>query len=357
MPEDSKKIIIFWQNCISIHQYPLLNELHRSGVHVIQVVESELLDERAAMGWGLPEARHEIVEFTVGICDEMHKKYPSAKHVFTGFNGFKKVAFALQYFYRRRPKSCYVFQERPDFRGLKGKVRYLLYAYYCFRYREVAGILAAGAREIFSPICRWNARVYSFPYYVYPPKFDEKLDVSQRNRVRITYVGSLISRKNIRGLCDALSGTSGQWELVVIGDGQDRVYLDALQNVRPECKVKLLGVIGNSCIGNILHDSDCLILPSNFDGYGVVVNEAALCGIRIICSNMAGASEQLRDMGDLGGMNWFVNPADKKSMIDAIDAVIAAGTLTTDEKDVRRRLAETLHPMYGSNRLLGIMYE
>ena len=45
----------------------------------------------------------------------------------------------------------------------------------------------------------------------------------------------------------------------------------------------------------LMCDSDLLILPSRFDGWGAVVNESLMCGTPVICSHRCGAKDLLME--------------------------------------------------------------
>jgi glycosyltransferase involved in cell wall biosynthesis len=48
-------------------------------------------------------------------------------------------------------------------------------------------------------------------------------------------------------------------------------------------------------IGNLFENTDLLLLPSRYDGWGAVVNEALMCGVPVVCSDNCGAAELLRE--------------------------------------------------------------
>jgi glycosyltransferase involved in cell wall biosynthesis len=48
-------------------------------------------------------------------------------------------------------------------------------------------------------------------------------------------------------------------------------------------------------IGNLLEHADVLLLPSRYDGWGAVVNEALMCGVPVVCSDNCGAADLLRE--------------------------------------------------------------
>lgn len=56
-----------------------------------------------------------------------------------------------------------------------------------------------------------------------------------------------------------------------------------------------MGFQENSKIASIMSSQDILILPSIYDGWGAVVNEALQAGLYVICSDQCGASELLHD--------------------------------------------------------------
>lgn len=57
--------------------------------------------------------------------------------------------------------------------------------------------------------------------------------------------------------------------------------------------VSLLGTRGNAETQALLADHDVLLLPSVYDGWGAVVNEALMLGLYVICSSRCGAKELL----------------------------------------------------------------
>jgi glycosyltransferase involved in cell wall biosynthesis len=55
--------------------------------------------------------------------------------------------------------------------------------------------------------------------------------------------------------------------------------------------VILLGVINSENIINYIEKADLLILPSVFDGWGMVINEALQCHVPVLASDQCGAKE------------------------------------------------------------------
>lgn len=60
--------------------------------------------------------------------------------------------------------------------------------------------------------------------------------------------------------------------------------------------------------------ADVFVLPSQKEGFGLVLTEAAVCGCCVVCGNSDGSPEAILD-GKLGTM---VNPSDPEALYDAI---------------------------------------
>ena len=84
------------------------------------------------------------------------------------------------------------------------------------------------------------------------------------------------------------------WHLDIVGDGPE------LDNLMQQSKVLSLtdkvtfnGALRNDVVRQMIAQSDCLILPSRWDGWGAVVNEALMMGVPVICSDLCGAADLL----------------------------------------------------------------
>ena len=65
-------------------------------------------------------------------------------------------------------------------------------------------------------------------------------------------------------------------------------------------RVHFLGFINQSQLPALYCASDLLVLPSEYDAFGVVVNEAMLCGCPVIVSDRVGAGPDLVSAGQNG---------------------------------------------------------
>lgn len=337
--------IYFWQNYLSIHQYPLLTELKAMGHEVVQIVEKGMPEERREMGWNIPDCGYPV--FMIDSCElENIISAFDVIHVFSGLNAFPKLSRVFSKAYRMFPRCCYIYQELPDFNGIRGGVRKLKYQLNFIRYRNIGGLFAAGSTNIFRTIAQFP--IIPFSYYVYPPKILShcRLDLNVANDCfTFVFVGSLIQRKNIAAMCSALRDIPQKWKLIVVGDGPERFELEKLQVSRRDCSVEILGFLENENIGEILWRSDCLILLSRHDGYGVVVNEALLAGMNVIVSSSVGSAETVSIIGE---NECVVNAKDRQDVIRGLSLVLTRGRLSDYDRAARVKKASFLLPQYGA---------
>jgi glycosyltransferase involved in cell wall biosynthesis len=101
--------------------------------------------------------------------------------------------------------------------------------------------------------------------------------------------------------------------LVFAGDGTLRSVLEAeAKSVGISDRVRFLGFVNQSGLPQTYSASDILVLPSEYEPFGVVVNEAMLCGCPAIVSDRVGARFDLVSdsvtgfifpMGDVGALS------------------------------------------------------
>lgn len=100
--------------------------------------------------------------------------------------------------------------------------------------------------------------------------------------------------------------------LVFAGDGPLRGEIGKMAHVLGIAdKVRILGFVNQSKLPETYCASDLLVLPSDYDHFAVVVNEAMLCGCAVAASDKVGARYDLIEDGKTG----FIFPSGD---IDAI---------------------------------------
>jgi phosphatidylinositol alpha-1,6-mannosyltransferase len=117
---------------------------------------------------------------------------------------------------------------------------------------------------------------------------------------------------------DRTVGTAGPRELIVVGDGPQRAWLERHihQLELSEC-ARIIGAVPRAQVIAELQQANVFALPVrtqwaglNPEGLGLAALEAAACGLPVIVGNSGGAPETVRD-GDTG----FVVPSDDHQLL------------------------------------------
>ena len=131
------------------------------------------------------------------------------------------------------------------------------------------------------------------PVIATPPPHDQRL--------RLLFAGSLEWYKAPLTLLKSLLMTRDGdaavvFHLDIIGNGSQRRSLQ--QFIATHClanRIDMVGTVAHNRMAEWMGRSDVLVLPSVYDGWGAVVNEALLAGSYVIVSDACGAADLLGD--------------------------------------------------------------
>ncbi|MDR1652546.1 MAG: glycosyltransferase family 4 protein [Prevotellaceae bacterium] len=219
-----------------------------------------------------------------------------AIHFFAGIDAFSLVYKAFKIAVKNKLKTG-IYSEPFNWTGWKGKLRFLKYVLLNSRYgNRIDFILAIGNRG------RWCFEKTGFPkknifdwgYFTETPRYNT-IQYSTNAILNILFIGSIDVRKNILTLIDVCLKLNykKQFVLNIIGTGYLRNEL--CEKIKSTDKINYIGSVPNNQIHEYLFKSDLLILPSIFDGWGAVVNEALMCGTPAIASENCGSSVLIKD--------------------------------------------------------------
>lgn len=152
-------------------------------------------------------------------------------------------------------------------------------------------------------------KIYSAPYFVENNRFQNssKLSTEEMSNLReslgiakesfcFVYSGKLIDKKNVQEILSAfaLFSTSNQnAHLLIIGDGVHKENLEQYAKTE-RLSVTFAGFINQTEIPKMYAIGDCFLLASNFgETWGLVVNEAMVCGLPAIVSDRVGCGPDL----------------------------------------------------------------
>lgn len=152
-------------------------------------------------------------------------------------------------------------------------------------------------------------------------------------------VARLIRAKGIRELIAGYrlyrANTEDPWRLRIVGIGPERSVCEG------EPGIELRGFVQPADLRGELEDARCLVLPSYFEPWGVVIHEAAAAGLAVIASYHCGAATMfVRD-----GLNGAVISPTADRIAASMGEISRATEAELERMSVMsRRLASTLSP-------------
>ncbi|HMN79429.1 MAG TPA: glycosyltransferase [Burkholderiaceae bacterium] len=139
-----------------------------------------------------------------------------------------------------------------------------------------------------------RSSIFPFGYFVSGPPMSRADPTVRSPRsdgvVRCAFVGNLLRIKGIAELCRAVSRVNAngvRLELHVYGSGPQAAEVRGPG-------IELHGRFPFGTAVSVLRQYQLLVLPSLYDGWGVVVNEAVLAGVPVVCSEAVGAAGMIR---------------------------------------------------------------
>ncbi|WP_434056501.1 glycosyltransferase [Georgenia wangjunii] len=203
------------------------------------------------------------------------------------------------------------------------RLKYLLGAY---RFKHgVAAILATGQTAIrqYRSVGFSSEAVLPWGYFLggHAPDARVPFPLAEQNAVTGLYVGSLENHKGldlaIRAV--AFSEYRDSLRLEIIGSGPDEQTLRRLAaSMGVAGALRWHGTVPNDVVRGAYAQADFHVLPSRYDGWGAVVNEALSAGTPSLVSSAAGSSDLIvsRRLGRI------FRPSEPRSAVRELDALV-----------------------------------
>lgn len=163
----------------------------------------------------------------------------------------------------------------------------------------------------------------------------------------VGFIGRLDPVKRIPDLLAAMAALRIPAHLDIYGEGADRPRIEAaIENLRLRDRVTLHGSIASPW--DALQRMNLLVLPSEAEGFGLVLIEAMAAGVPVVAAHVPGIRDVVRD-GETGLLVPPGAPAQLAAAIDRVldDAALRARLIREGLDDVRRRFSwEAVLPKY-----------
>ncbi|MBQ0018778.1 MAG: glycosyltransferase family 4 protein [Clostridiales bacterium] len=121
---------------------------------------------------------------------------------------------------------------------------------------------------------------------------DRRTPRSDDDPVRLVYAGKMSEAKGVPELLDVLEELSREgvdFTATLAGGCQDKAIMRKLEKL--PSNIKVVGQVPQDKLASIFKDGDIFILPSYFEGLGLVLIEAMACGMLPISTDIPGVRE------------------------------------------------------------------
>ncbi len=309
--------IVTWQNVLTDHQVFTLRELQECAGHPIKIIVGvEQLDARVKQGWKKPNTDGLSVytlEGLYGIVQgfRLLRENADAIHLFVGLWSDRRFIIFILYALLRGIRiglitEAYsytplgIYAEQAQWLGkLKALIRPTMY-------KMIGMLIGSRIKPVFTISSRAKQQFktagfsdqYLFPFAYCVPRFEldqENLVFESKPSVSIVFVGALVHVKGIDEVIRAVQRCLDQGvdiELDLYGPGGISFWREKLND-----KIRYRGVIPFGQAQSVIKNYDLLVLPSRYDGWGVVVNEALLQSVPVLVSSGAGSSDLVKGSG------------------------------------------------------------
>lgn len=151
-----------------------------------------------------------------------------------------------------------------------------------------------------------DEKIRVVPYGAPPVRTKKRVSPDSKRALKVLFAGSLIQRKGISYLLDAVEMLGDRVELTLIGS---RPHSN--RRLEEACaKHRWIQSLPHARMLDVMHESDVLVLPSLSDAFGLVATEALASGLPVVVTPNTGASEIIRD-----GREGYVVPICRADII------------------------------------------
>lgn len=332
------KEVWFWQLIISPHMIKVAKELTKLGIKVHYVVQKEMTEERRSLGWTLDSLEGiNLHYYKNNLTEILTKSDKNAVHIMQGLRGNGYIYEVAKYF-KVNNIEFWVILETVNTFGFKGYLKKILYMNIYSKFKKnIIGFLSIGytSPQWLQSIGVDEIKIFPFTYFLESSRTNTK----PSDRFVFIFVGNLNENKRPKLLLEKLSLLSKKYdfEFWIIGKG---VLLNELKEIsqRVSFSTKFLGVQNIRSVRQYMAEADCLILPSQYDGWGAVASEAIIEGTPVICSSTCGVAEVVH-LSNEGGVFDF---KDKDQLYRLMEKQIANGKVTQKQRQKLKKWGKCL---------------
>lgn len=294
--------LIFFQNCISPHQLPYIQQLSEfdNVERVVYVAPVVTISSREGMGWSSKVDENNSIEYIIAPSQsDVESLFKECEYnaylFFSGITAFPDVEkwfkMSLDYHVKRAiiTEPPFVYSKPLWMHAC----RFLLNDYRYIKYIDKLFLMGTDYLWYYK---MWSKKWDVIPFGYCTKWVERTIPSPSEKKIKLLFVGSLSKRKNVKLVIDALSKLSEdkqqQIDFGIIGSGEEEFLLkNSIEDLKSN--IVFYGKMPIEKVSFLMQEHDVLILPSKHDGWGAVVNEALTLGLYVICSDKCGAKSLL----------------------------------------------------------------
>ena len=369
----NNRVFISWQPVLTDHQAFTFQALaNEAGVPVVAYVTTMEDAMRKAQGW-VDTQVHSVVRHLIPkhgflrYCYRQLREHRTDVHIFASpFQEPRLIIcmllaawLGIEFYLISEPYSPisegYLRESSQLLGKLKAALRPWLYRGYALLLRaHVAGIFAISRLALaqYQKAGIPRAKLLPFGYFIpieaTVPAASDSSKLTPISELRIIFIGSLIRRKGVDLLQAAVQRLHAQdckVSVDIYGPGD-------VSSITPEgASIHYRGKIPFGHAQEVIAPYDLLVLPSRFDGWGVVVNEALCAGVPVVCSDTAGAGAVAVALG--AGLTF--TSGDSTSLSDVLARLMSEPTLLQSMRTAAPLAAHALQPAVAGRYMLDVI--
>ncbi|TNE48731.1 MAG: glycosyltransferase family 1 protein [Deltaproteobacteria bacterium] len=221
--------------------------------------------------------------------------------------------------------------KKPDYPQWKRVARYV-YLRWLYRKVNVFACIGYQARKHLQTHGVASSNIFFSPYSVNNAMFEEQKGKFSREDTRkelglsddtfvFLYSGKLIPRKQVKVLVEAFAHLKHPEKaaFLVLGDGEEREEIVERGRELLGDRFLYQGFVNQSLLGQYFLASDAFVLPSDYEAWGLVVNEAMQFGLPLVLSDMIGSHKDLLVSDETG---YLFETGNVKSLAQSMDRMM-----------------------------------
>lgn len=172
-----------------------------------------------------------------------------------------------------------------------------------FRNKHIYGLAGGNFahKDLFRYYGMSENRICLLPMMVNNEKYNMEYPLRDEKRYRFLYVGRLVECKGIGSLIEAFSkafDSTDKAMLHIVGDGP--IANELKRKAEGNRRIRFMGRLIEENLTEAYSRCHTLVLPSLYEPWGLVVNEAMSAGMSVIVSDAVGAHYDLVDNRETG---------------------------------------------------------